>query len=123
MYISTGTELLTDEGKYIAMMAAKQGVEVVYEEYETMPHCFAMLLPTLGGAKRFFEGCSSFITAAVERPEELMTKGFIIKAKTLQEVPVIVEELCSDSHEDVVERMRKRVLESGGRQPDTMAKL
>ncbi len=36
IYLETGTELLTDEGKYVAMMAAKQGVKVIYEEYEAM---------------------------------------------------------------------------------------
>ena len=36
IYMDTGTELLTDETKYVAMMAAKQGVKVVYEEYEAM---------------------------------------------------------------------------------------
>ena len=36
LYIDTGTELLTDEDKYVAMSAAKQGVTVVYEEYEAM---------------------------------------------------------------------------------------
>ena len=36
MYLDTGTELLADECKYVAMMAANQGVEVVYEEYEAM---------------------------------------------------------------------------------------
>lgn len=123
IYIDTGTELLTDEDKYVAMMAAKQGVKVVYEEYEAMPHCFAMLLNTLDGARRFFGGWSGFITAAVETPEKVQTKGVIIKAKTLQEVPVRVEELCGDSHEAVVERMKKRVVEVSGKQPDTMAKL
>jgi acetyl esterase/lipase len=123
LYIGTGTELLTDEDKYVAMRAAQQGVKVVFEQYETMPHCFAMLLNTLGGARRFFEGWTGFISAAVERPDEIKTSGVVIKAKTLQEVPVNVEELCTDSFEVVVGRMRKRVQELSGNQPDTMAKL
>jgi acetyl esterase/lipase len=123
IYIDTGTELLTDEDKYVAMIAAKQGVKVVYEEYEAMPHCFAMLLNTLGGAKRCFDGWAGFITAAVMDPDEIKTKGLIIKAKTLQELPINVEELCAESHEVVVERMRKRVVEISGKTPDTMAKL
>lgn len=124
IYIDTGKELLTDEDKYIAMVAAKQGVKVVYEEYEAMPHCFAMVLTTLGGAKRFFDGWSSFITTAVTDPGEIKTKGVIIKSKTLQEVPVIVEELCPESHEAVIDRMKNRIVKIGGKTtPDTMAKL
>jgi len=123
IYIDTGKELLTDEDKYVAMLAAKQRVKVVYEEYEAMPHCFAMVLTTLGGARRFFDGWSGFITDAVTNPDEIKTKGVIIKSRTLQEVAVNVEELCPESHEVVVERMKKRVLEISGKTPDTMAKL
>lgn len=82
-----------------------------------------MLLNTLGGAKRFFDGWTGFISAAVERPEEIKTKGVIIKAKTLQEIPVNVEELCGESHDVVVERMKKTVKDISEKQPDTMAKL
>ena len=38
MYVQTGTELLTDEAKYVAHLAASQGVPVVFEQYEAMPH-------------------------------------------------------------------------------------
>ncbi|KAG0649820.1 AB hydrolase superfamily [Hyphodiscus hymeniophilus] len=123
LYMDAGKELLTDEIKYVAMSAARQGVKVVYEEYEAMPHCFAMLLTTIGGAKRFFDGWSSFISAAVERPEDIQTKGLLIKAKTLEEVPLNVEELSSESHEAVIERMKRAVRDIDGKQPDTMAKL
>jgi hypothetical protein len=82
-----------------------------------------MLLNSLEGTKRFFDGMAGFISAAVERPEDIKTKGTIIKAKTLQEVPVNVEELCAESHEVVLERMKKAVLEVSAKQPDNMAKL
>lgn len=82
-----------------------------------------MLLNTLGGARRFFKGWSSFIIAAVERPEEIKTNGVIIKARTLQEIPVNVEELCPESHDAVLKRMKKAVMDISEKQPDTMAKL
>ena len=82
-----------------------------------------MLLNTLGGTKRFFDGMSKFINAAVERPEEIKTKGVLIKAKTLEEVPLNVEELSGESHEAVLDRMKKAVREIDGKVPDTMAKL
>jgi hypothetical protein len=123
VYIDTGTELLTDECKHVAALMAKQGVKVVYEEYEAMPHCFAMMLTTLPGARRFFDGWSNFMSDAVLEPEGIKTKGVLIKAKTLQEVPVNVEELSAESHEFVVERMNKRLGELSEKTPDTMAKL
>ena len=81
------------------------------------------MLNTLGASRKFFESWSSFISAVVERPDEIKTKGVIIKAKTLEEVPVSVEDLCGESHEAVLERIDKAVQEIAGKQPDTMAKL
>jgi hypothetical protein len=82
-----------------------------------------MLLNTLGGSRRFFEGCSGFISAAVQRPDEIKTKGVIVKAKTLQEIPVDVEGLCAESHDVVLARMKKAVEDISEKKPDTMAKL
>ena len=39
--------MLTDEARHVVVKAANQSVKVMYEEYETIPYCFAMLLETL----------------------------------------------------------------------------
>jgi acetyl esterase/lipase len=123
MYIATGTELLTDEGKYVAMRAAGQGVPVVFEEYEAMPHCFAMFLNALPGARRAFTGWAGFIQEVVENPEEVRTRGTLIKAKTLEEVPLEVTSLTSFTHEEVCSRMRERAQKLCQANPDTLSKL
>jgi acetyl esterase/lipase len=123
LYIGIGTELLTDEGKYVAMRAARQGVAIRLEEYEAMPHCFALVLTSLPASSRFFTGWSDFIREVTTAPETKSTKGVFIKSKSLQEVPLQVTNLSSSTYEEVVERMRQRVQELAEANPDPMSKL
>jgi hypothetical protein len=123
LFIETGQELLTDEDKYIATLAARQGVTVVFEEYVTMPHCFAIVLETLPASRRFFASWAGFIRAAVEKPGSLKTSGTRIKPKTMEEENFDVKSLCAFTEEEVRERMRERVRAMSVKQPDTMSKL
>jgi len=123
LYIETGTELLSDEGKYVAMKAAKAGVLVVFEEYEAMPHCFAMIFGSSPGARRFFSGWSEFIKAAVEEPQVLQTKGTLIKAKTIEEKNLDVTSLIDFTHDEVSSRMKERSKKLSQKNPDSMSKL
>ncbi|KAH8598973.1 alpha/beta hydrolase fold-domain-containing protein [Bisporella sp. PMI_857] len=122
IYIGTGTELLTDEDKFVAQVAATQGVPVVFEQYEAMPHCFAMVLGTLPGSKLFFQRWSSFITHVVEG-EDIKTNGRLIKSKTLQEASLEVERLLPSTHDEVRARMRERSTELSEKNPYPMSKL
>ncbi|CZT04899.1 related to acetyl-hydrolase [Rhynchosporium agropyri] len=123
LYIETGQELLTDEARQVACKAAKQGVKVVYEEYETMPHCFAMVLETLPASRMFFESWATFIKMAVERQSEIVTKGRTVKPKSLETRNVDVEKLSGRSDEEVLRCMRERVRVMSGEVPDPIAKL
>jgi hypothetical protein len=123
LWIETGQELLTDEDKYIAMKASTQDVKVVFEEYEAMPHCFAMVLKSLPASKRCFDSWSGFITQVVERPGTVETKGTSIKPKSLEEVTLDVGTLSEMKEGEVRERMRERVVKMSSKQPDSMSKL
>jgi acetyl esterase/lipase len=123
LWIETGQELLTDEDKYIAMKAFTQGVKVVFEEYEAMPHCFAMVLENLPASKRCFSSWAGFISQVVERPGTVETRGTRIKPKTLEEVSVDLGTLSEMKEAEVVERMRERVVKMSMKQPDSMSKL
>lgn len=109
MYIECGQELLTDENKHLAATVASQGVTLVFEEYETMPHCFAMVLGPLPEGKRCFYGWTQFITNVVERPEVVKTLGLKIMAKTLKETPIDMTKLSTYTEDEVLNRMRERV--------------
>ena len=123
LYIETGQELLSDEVKHIATKAAAQGVPVVFEEYEAMPHCFAMVLEGLPASRKFFANWAAFIGQVTQAAEPVTTRGTRIMAKTLQEVPLDVGALSTFTDEEVMGRMRERVGKTSMRQPDSLAKL
>ncbi|KAL2755881.1 hypothetical protein ACRALDRAFT_1076683 [Sodiomyces alcalophilus JCM 7366] len=106
VYLCTGWELLADEDKFAARMFHSQGVRVVFEEYEAMPHCFAMVLPQSRNARRCFDGWAGFIRDVVEKGADGMeSKAVMIKARTSEEVELDFSSLGCDA-----EKMRDRVL-------------
>jgi acetyl esterase/lipase len=104
LWIETGEELLTDEDCVVAVRAASQGVKVHFEQYEAMPHCFAMLLPTLATSKRCIDSWGSFCRKCTEGT--VKTNGIWIAARTGLEKEVDVTKVANISFEDAVERMR-----------------
>lgn len=123
LWIETGQELLSDEGIYVAMKAARQGVKVVFDEFKAMPHCFAMIMETLENSRKCFDLWSGFIKAAVEDPESIETRGLRYKAKTLEATEVDVLAMSPFTDEQVITRMKGRVTEISATQPDALAKL
>lgn len=122
LWIVTGQELLTDEAKHVAMKAASQSVPVVFEEYEAMPHTFAMIL-AVPGSRRCFQGWSDFIDAVVKQPKDIKTKGTRFTSQTLEEMDLDVTKLSSFTDDEVMVRMKERVHMMSQRHPDTMSKL
>ncbi|KAK2004938.1 hypothetical protein LX36DRAFT_563258 [Colletotrichum falcatum] len=107
VFICTGWELLADEDKYMARKLHEDGVAVVFEEYEGMPHCFALILTTTPNAKRCFDGWTGFMKKIITHPDTIDSKAITVKAKTLEEVSLTFESLLSDVSE---EDMRQTVL-------------
>ncbi len=99
LWLCTGQECLRDEGAIVASRAASQGVRVQFEEYESMPHCFAMLLPTLPTAERCLKSCFAFCKQSVEEPSKSETRGTYIYAKSGKEEPITVTEASNISPE------------------------
>ncbi|KAF3483795.1 lipase/esterase [Arthroderma uncinatum] len=60
MFIAVGEELLHDDGVYFARKIHRDGVKVVLERYEGLPHCFALLAPTLPQSQRCLRGWANF---------------------------------------------------------------
>ncbi|ROT34906.1 hypothetical protein SODALDRAFT_329108 [Sodiomyces alkalinus F11] len=123
VYLCTGWELLADEDKSAARTLHSQGVRVVFEEYEAMPHCFAMVLPQSPNARRCFDAWAGFIKdLVVKGAEAVESKAVMIKARTSEEVVLDFSSLGCDAEE-----MRGRVLAhlSDARDvpPEIMAKL
>ena len=85
LYLCTGDECLHDEDAIVASRAASDGVTVRYEHYEAMPHCFAMLIPSLKTADRCVRSWGEFMKRCVEEPESVKTSGTLIHAKSGKE--------------------------------------
>ncbi|KAH6682377.1 alpha/beta hydrolase fold-domain-containing protein [Plectosphaerella plurivora] len=121
-YICTGWELLADEDKYIAQKLQSQGVKVVFEEYEGMPHCFAILLTDIPAARRNYSQWTGFLKQAAEAPDLIESRAMTVKAKTLEEVELHFSGLSNVAEEDI----RAQVLEQvavASLQPEAAAKL
>lgn len=121
-YVCTGWELLADEDKYIAQKLRSQGVTVEFEEYEGMPHCFAILLPDIAAARRCFNRWAGFLKQTVEAPETIESRATTVRAKTLDEVELRSEDLSDMTEEDVRARVHAQVA-AASLQPETTAKL
>ncbi|KAJ4227030.1 hypothetical protein NW759_004404 [Fusarium solani] len=108
VYICTGWEILAYEDKYLARKLEADGVRVVFEEYEAMPHCFALLLRGVPATRRCYGGWAAFIRAAVEDPAAIETRAVTVKARTLEEVSLRFEELSDVSEKEIQERVLQK---------------
>lgn len=135
MLIQVGSEMLTDENKIFASRIAKNGGRLRWEQYEWMPHCFALVVPGLEGSRVCFERWAGFCGEIVrgdvsghvngegsenkkenekekERSKnekrEFQTSGITISAKTLKKTEVHVASLWEESEEVVTERIMER---------------
>jgi len=110
IYLCTGWEILAYEDKFLARKLEADGVRVVFEEYEGMPHCFATMLRNAPATPRCYNGWASFIRAVVEDPDSIESSAVMIRAKTCEEVPLMFDQLSDASEEDI----QKRVLQKTG---------
>ncbi|KAK1249040.1 hypothetical protein MKX07_002556 [Trichoderma sp. CBMAI-0711] len=101
IWMCTGWEILAYEDKALAMKLFADGVPLVFEEYEAMPHVFALFLSHAPASRRCFESWASFIRRSVQDPTSIETSATSIKARTLEETSLKFEELLEDSLEDV----------------------
>jgi acetyl esterase/lipase len=95
IHFIVGEELLADECAVIATRMAKQGVRVVWEQYETMPHCFVYLLEPSPVAAMAFEGWSAFLKDVVAG-KKVETNGTYVAVKTLERSEVEVTKLADE---------------------------
>ena len=104
LWFSYGEEMLADEVQVVASKAAKQGVTVISEQWEAMPHCFALIMQGNPMSKRALQDWAAFCVDAV-KGERLETKGLWFEAITGKEIKIDVKSLCQISDEEVRDRM------------------
>ncbi|KAI1416576.1 alpha/beta hydrolase fold-domain-containing protein [Hypoxylon sp. FL1857] len=126
IYVSCGWETLADEDKYLVSRLTRDGVTVVFEEYEAMPHVFGVLLPKLAESRRNLDGLTKFAKAVTEDPTKVQSSYTTIRAKTLEEAKIDADKLSPFTDEEVRDMARKKVLGEKGQLapvPDVPAKL
>ncbi|TWU75050.1 hypothetical protein ED733_006491 [Metarhizium rileyi] len=109
VYFCTGWERLAYEDRFVAQKLQQDGVTVVFEEYEAMAHCFALVLANLPESRRCLDGWAGFVRQAVEDPAGLRSSAVTIHAKTLKETPIDFEDLSDVSAEEVRRRVVDKV--------------
>ncbi|KAL7788195.1 alpha/beta hydrolase fold domain-containing protein [Trichoderma ceciliae] len=122
MWMCTGWELLAYEDKALAMKLIADGVPLVFEEYEAMPHCFALLLSRLPSSRRCLESWAHFIRSSVENPGAIESRATTIKARTLEEIPLRFDELLDNTLQDIQTCVANKA-DEGAEQSEVVAKL
>jgi len=107
VYMCTGWEILALEDKYFAKKLESEGVTVVFEEYEAMPHCFAMILDKTANAARCYDGWGGFIRTCTTGGT-VESSAVEIKAKTGDENMLAFDKLSNVKDEDMVERVQRK---------------
>ncbi|KAL8768653.1 MAG: hypothetical protein Q9209_005212 [Squamulea sp. 1 TL-2023] len=110
MWFAYGEEMLADEGKAVASLAARQGVTVIWEQFEAMPHCFTLLFENLEAGRTSFRNWAAFcvkVAGGADGNEgaKLETKGTWFAAKTCIKTAVDVNSLAVCSQDEVLEKM------------------
>lgn len=108
MFFITGEELLTDENKVVAVRAAEQGVTVVWEQYEAMPHVFPMIFPDLQTSTRCLNSIGYFARNCIKRDVEGSATWIAIK--TGKESPMELGNLTNLTCEYALARMKNAQL-------------
>jgi hypothetical protein len=107
IFILCGEEAISLECKVFASILAKQGVKVVWEQYEAMPHCFSHLFMKREVGRIGVEGVAKFVKRIVAAPQGVRTRGWFVEAKSLERREVDVCELGGGVEDGVVERMER----------------
>ena len=103
--IVCGEERASDGNKVIAQRAQSQGVRVVWEQYEAMPHTFMTLLDRTAHSILCFEHWAEFCRAVVANPDSVKTSGNCIWVETLRSTAVDMENLTNLTVEDALSMM------------------
>ncbi len=118
VYMCTGNEALEDEIAIVARRMHGAGVEVVFDGYEGMPHCFGMIFPQHAAGKECMGSWGRFIKDAVEgRFEEGSGKVSWAKAfsnpvrKEEMEFGELKKELGDEEVERLLRAKRERRVE------------
>ena len=112
IWLACGEELTTDYGKVLAQQAASQGVKVVWEQYEALPHRFPFL-PVLSRsiqARRCYDSWASFCRNCVTDPGAVVSGGTFIDFCNGNERDVPLRNLLPFTVEEAQRRLNEAMV-------------
>ncbi|KAH8426945.1 uncharacterized protein LDX57_004668 [Aspergillus melleus] len=83
------------------------GVPVVVDQFEGMPHCFAMMMMETSAGRRFFDGMANFCSDAVANTVKSTGHINYITYKLRSTHKVSLDDAVPLSDEEVDERLRR----------------
>ena len=108
MWFACGQEHVVDSNRIIARRASKQGVKVIWEEYESMPHVFPQLprMEATPQAVRCLTGWSNFITQCAESREPFKSsQGRSFGLAGNEAGQIVVEDMLPDVSDEKVDHL------------------
>lgn len=104
IWLAMGQERLADSGKVIAQTAARQGVVVLWEMYERMPHNWIMMLPKLWQSEDCVKRCAEMIRMMADN--RVTESGGEFVTISGERKRIHVEQLTDLTADEVEELMR-----------------
>lgn len=108
VFLFYGEEMLIDEGKYFVRKLIRAGTSVQWDEFEAMPHCFAMLLKGSIVSKLGMGLWGDFIARAA-KGEHIETRGTFYQAKDWSERKIDLTRLGHLDDSEIWEKMTQEV--------------
>ena len=108
LYMAMGSkERIVDGAKVVAQRAARQGVPIIWDEYEDMPHNWPMVFPKYSHSakcyRRWSDACSRFAEGA-----PVQTEGTFTHFQSLHTRNIDVKNLTSLTTEEVESLLRSK---------------
>ncbi len=108
MWFASGQERIVDAVKVIAQTAFRQGVTVVFQEYEAMPHIFLWRCAESPQSQKCWSDWAEVCKALFEG-KAVASRGVLVKAKALQEEKLDIGDLTPMTVDDACGLMKDAV--------------
>ncbi|KAI9757110.1 MAG: hypothetical protein M4579_003588 [Chaenotheca gracillima] len=109
MWFASGDERAADAQKMVASQAAQQGVTVLYEQYQAMPHVFALFLSKLPQSMRCWRHWAQICLSFAEGTP-LKTHGEFVELPGTSARHVEVEKMMPLHFEEALKRIKQNAM-------------
>ena len=110
MFFAYGEEKLVDEGNFVAQRASDGGAVVQLNQYNCLPHMFALLFPQLPQSQHMFAEWAKFCQSCVDDPSSLKSMNLRYEPtdEGFKRVDIGPGPFSTMSFEAAVEGMRRK---------------